>query len=244
MSEKETSKGVTYTFEKKQNKPKMNPFFMGVISGFLALLGIMIIVIVAMGANNPFAAVFATKTPTPTMTFTPSPSPMPSATPTITETAGPTITNTPTGPQSYIVKAGDTCWGIAQAFNVSDFNIFLYYNPTNCGAGYVAPGDVVIIPPSNAEMPTATPFPTDFPRGSQFTYTVQYGDTLQSIADKFNDDLKQLIARNKITDVNSIKAGDQLIVRWDIMTRTPTLAPTSTLNLITPKPTGTATPKP
>lgn len=241
MSEKDTSKGVSYTFEKKQ-KPKMNPFLMGVISGFLALLGILIIIMVAMGANNPFAGIFSTKTPTPTITFTPSPSPFPSETPTITPTAGPTFTNTPSGPQNYLVQLDDTCWGIATSFGV-DVDVLLAYNNFTDGCD-IAPGDTVIIPPSNAELPTATPFPTDFPRGSEFMYTVQLGDTLVSIADKYNDDVTQLISRNRITSENDIQAGDRLKVRWNIMTRTPTLAPTSTINLVTPLPSATATKKP
>jgi LysM repeat protein len=242
MSEKLTPKGVTYTFEKKQ-KPtlKLSPFFMGVISGFLALLGLLIIIMVVAGANNPFAGIFATKTPTPTITFTPSPSPMPSETPTITPTAGPTVTNTPSGPQSYQVKQDDTCWSISQAFGVG-LDVLLAYNNFTNGCNLIV-GQTITIPPSNAELPTATPFPTDFPRGSQFDYTVQLGDTLVSIADKFNDDLAALIARNHITSENAIQAGDLLKVRWNIMTRTPTLAPTSTVNLVTPLPSSTPTPK-
>lgn len=234
MSEKDTQKSVTYTFGKKQ-KPKMNPFFMGVISGFLALLGLVIIIMVISGGRNPLAAAFATDTPTPTITLTPSSSP----TATMEVTQGPTSTNTPTGPQEYMVKQDDTCWAIAEAFGI-ELDVFLAYNGFESGCNII-PGDVIKIPPSDAQLPTATPFPTDFPRGSEFLYTVQLGDTIVSIADQFNDDYNQLISRNKITDVNSIQAGDQLKVRYNIMTRTPTLAPTSTLNLVTPAPSATPT---
>jgi LysM repeat protein len=237
MSEKDTLKGVSYTFEKKQkSKPKINQFFMGVISGFLALLGLMIIIMVATGAKNPFAAAFATETPTPTNTFTA----MPTATFTETPTLGPTATSTPSGPQSYIIKENDTCWDIAQAFGI-DINVLMAIN-ANMDCNNLLPGVAITIPASDAELPTATPFPTDFPRGGEFIYTVQLGDTLVSIADKFNDDYKQLMERNHITDPNSIQAGDQLKVRYNIMTRTPTIAPTSTLNLVTPKPSNTPTP--
>jgi LysM repeat protein len=237
MSEKDTLKSVNYTFEKKK-KPtlKLSPFFMGVISGFLALLGLLIIIMVASGAKNPLAAAFATDTPTPTITNTP----MPTATPTMEITATATFTATPSGPQNYIIKDGDTCWGIAEAFGV-EFDVLIAYNGDACSN--IVPGNTLIIPPSNAELPTATPFPTDFPRGSEFIYTVQLGDTLVSIADKFDDSYDQLIARNNITDVNAIQAGDQLKVRYYIMTRTPTIAPTSTkpMNLVTPLPSATPT---
>jgi LysM repeat protein len=234
MSEKDTQKGVMYTFGKK-SKPKMNPFFMGVISGFLALLGLVIIIMVVSGGRNPLAAAFATDTPTPTIT------PLPSFTPTATfeMTATPSATNTPSGPQEYMVKQDDTCWAIAEAFGVQ-VDVLLAYNGFANGCDII-PGDVIKIPPSDATMPTSTPFPTDFARGSEFLYTVQLGDTLVSIADTFNDDYNQLIARNKITDVNSIQAGDQIKVRYNIMTRTPTIAPTSTMNLVTPVPSATPT---
>lgn len=236
MSEKDSPKGMTYTFEKKQ-KPKMNPFFFGVISGFLVFAGLAILIMVIAGANNPFARAFATETPTPTITLTPTET----ATATIEMTEAPTATNTPTGPQSYIVLDNDTCWGIAEAFGVQ-LDVLLAYNNFSSGCN-IYPGLVIVIPPSNAELPTATPFPTDFARGTEFYYTVQLGDTLVSIADKFNDDYTQLMARNGITDANSIQAGDQLKVRYNIMTRTATLAPTSTIgNLVTPVPSASPTP--
>jgi LysM repeat protein len=238
MAEKETPKGFSYHFEKKQ-KPKMNQFVLGVISGFLALLGILIIIMVIGGANNPFAKMLATETPTPTMTFTP----MPSSTPTIEATVGPTMTNTPSGPQTYIIQEDDTFWSIAQAFNVDITILLAYNNLTN--EDFAVPGQTIIIPPSDAELPTATPFPTDFARGTLFNYTVESGDTLVSIADKFNDDLAQLIARNRIASENDIQAGDVLQIRYNIMTRTPTIAPTSTIsNLVTPLPSNTPTKQP
>lgn len=239
MSIKFTPKNVN----KKGNRQQMMPFFLGALAGILALLGIFIIVMVVAGAKNPFAAMFATDTPTPTMTVTPSPSPMPSATPTITPTLGPTATFTPAGPQQYQVKANDNCWSIANAFGV-DLLVLLQVNNFGNTCPIVA-GQVIIIPAQNAQLPTETPIPTDLARGTIIIYTVKLNDTLQSIADKFNSTIESIKTLNNITDENSIKVGDQLKVRYMIATRTPTLAPTSTLgNLVTPLPSKTPTKAP
>jgi len=227
---------------KKNNRQQMMPFFLGALAGFLALLGILIIVMVVSGARNPFAAMFATNTPTPTITLTPSNTPPPTETPTITPTEGPTPTNTPAGPQQYIVQQDDNCWSIANAFGV-DLLVLLQVN--NFGNECpIAPGDTIIIPAQNAELPTETPLPTDLARGTIIEYTVKLGDTLQSIADKFDSTIESIKNLNNITNENSIKVGDKLRVRYLLATRTPTLAPTSTRgNVVTPLPSVTPTPK-
>jgi LysM repeat protein len=240
MSIKFTPKNVIKKSDKRQ---QMMPFFLGALAGFLALLGIFIIIMVVVGARNPFALMFATDTPTPTVTLTPSPSPLPTETPTITPTSGPTATETPAGPQQYMVKADDNCWSIASAFGV-DLLVLLQAN--NFGNTCpIVPGQTIIIPAQDAQLPTETPIPTDLARGTIIVYTVKLGDTLQSIADKFNSTIESIKTLNTITDENSIKVGDQLKVRWLLATRTPTIAPTSTLgNLVTPLPSKTPTPKP
>lgn len=227
---------------KKNNRQQMMPFFLGALAGFLALLGILIIVMVVAGARNPFAAMFATDTPTPTITLTPSNTPPPTDTPTITPTEGPTPTNTPAGPQQYIVQQDDNCWSIANAFGV-DLLVLLQVN--NFGNDCpIAPGDTIIIPAQNAELPTETPLPTDLARGTIIEYTVKLGDTLQLIADKFDSTIESIKNLNNITNENSIKVGDKLRVRYLLATRTPTLAPTSTRgNVVTPQPSVTPTPK-
>mgnify|MGYP000891942293 CR=1 FL=1 len=227
---------------KKNNRQQMMPFFLGALAGFLALLGILIIVMVVAGARNPFAAMFATDTPTPTITLTPSNTPPPTDTPTITPTEGPTPTNTPAGPHQYIVQQDDNCWSIANAYGV-DLLVLLQVN--NFGNDCpIAPGDTIIIPAQNAELPTETPLPTDLARGTIIEYTVKLGDTLQSIADKFDSTIESIKNLNNITNENSIKVGDKLRVRYLLATRTPTLAPTSTRgNVVTPQPSVTPTPK-
>jgi LysM repeat protein len=63
-------------------------------------------------------------------------------------------------------------------------------------------------------------------RGARIRYVVQCGDTLQSIAAKFNSTAADIASRNKITDPNNIQPGQVLDVRINIATPTP--APTAT----------------
>lgn len=60
--------------------------------------------------------------------------------------------------------------------------------------------------PVNSPTPTATPTPTPNPQ----TYTVEAGDTLNGIAQRFNISLADLAAKNSITDPNNIYAGQKL----------------------------------
>jgi LysM repeat protein len=238
MNNKNMPKSVINRFEKRR---QMMPFFLGALAGFLALLGILIIVMVVAGANNPFSGLFATKTPTPTMTFTPSPSPLPSDTPTITPTAGPTETPVPVGPQQYVVLSGDNCVSIADAFKV-DLEVLLAINnlDQNCS---IIPGQTIIIPAQDAVMPSRTPLPTGLPRAYEITVTVQSGDSLKSLADEYDSTVDDIMKVNKLTDANTIYVGQKLLIRINLQTKTPTLAPTSTsANLVTPKPSATPTP--
>jgi FOG: LysM repeat len=237
MNTKYTPKSVINKYDKRR---QMMPFFLGALAGFLTLLGILIIVMVVAGANNPISGLFATKTPTPTVTFTPSPSPLPSDTPTITPTAGPSATPVPVGPQQYVVLAGDNCVALAASFKV-DLEVLLAINnlDQNCS---IIPGQTIIIPAQDAVMPTRTPLPTGLPRAYEITVTVQSGDSLKSLADEYDSTVDDIMKINKLTDANTIFVGQQLKIRINLQTKTPTLAPTSTpANPVTPVPSATPT---
>lgn len=242
MNNKNSPKSVIGKFEKRR---QMMPFFLGVLAGFLALLGILIIVMLVAGANNPISGLFATKTPTPTITFTPSPSPLPSDTPTMTPTEGPTETPQPAGMQSYVVVSGDNCVSIADTFKV-DLELLLAMNNLDQYCSII-PGQTITIPAQGQTMPTRTPIATGQPRGTTITVKVESGDTVQSLADEFDSTVADILARNKqLTDQNSIQVGQILTIRINLVTKTPTLAPTSTpavnttkLPTTTPRPTQT-----
>jgi peptidoglycan DL-endopeptidase LytF len=241
MNNKNSPKSVINRFEKRQ---QMMPFILGALAGILALLGILIIVLVVAGSHNPLRGLFATKTPTPTLTFTPSPTPLPTDTPTITPTEGPTATATYTGPQQYVVVSGDYCSTIADAFGV-DLEVLLAVNglDNNCN---IVPGQTLTIPAQGVTMPTRTPLPTDTARATKITVVVQSGDTIHSLADEFDSTVDDILKMNNLTDENTIYVGQTLTIRVFLVTKTPTLAPTSTpAHLVTPLPkTVTATAKP
>ena len=102
---------------------------------------------------------------------------------------------------------------------------------------------MILIPVPGQELPTATPLPTGLPRGTVIDYTVQTGDTLAIIAAKFNSTVDDIIKRNKITDPNKINAGQVLKIAVNLVTPTPTRAPTLTpLPATQTMPAPTATP--
>jgi len=79
---------------------------------------------------------------------------------------------------------------------------------------------------TNTESPqaTITPIPSETPSGP-FTYTIQEGDVLVNIAEKFGLDLNYLIEYNKLPDLN-IYVGQELIIPLGIEPPTVTAVPT------------------
>jgi len=241
MSGKDTPQNVIDKFQKRQ---KMMPYFLIAIAAVLVIVGVIIIISVASG-GTPFAGIFATKEPTPTITFTPTatqPTSTPSMTPTITQTPTPEASATASGPMLYQVQEDDTCWGIAQAFNV-ELLVLLAINNFPSNQCPIAPGDTIIIPAPGSKLPTATPIPSDLPRGTEISYTVQPNDTLASIAAMFNTTIDSIKSLNNLTS-DDINIGDTLRIRVNMVTPTRTFAPTSTLAypIVTKPPTITPTP--
>jgi LysM repeat protein len=237
MEGKDSPQNVIESYRKRQ---RVAPFLIGALVVLLIVVGIIFLVIWLTGSGGPALSFLDTDTPTPTSTSTPTPV-TPTITPSITptETMTPTVTETPTpsGPVEYTVQEDDTCWAIADTYDV-DLAVLLAIN--NFGSDCpIKPGDVILIPAPGQELPTATPFPTGMAAGTKIEYTIQLGDSLESIASKFNTTVDQILKDNKIEDKNDIKAGDVLTIRVNIVTPTKTLAPTST-----PAVTATLTPAP
>lgn len=70
----------------------------------------------------------------------------------------------------------------------------------------VAPRDPVVTPPRPG--PVVTPPP---PAGAK-TYTVVKGDTLTSIAKRFNKKVTDISAANKLTDPSKLSIGQVLVI--------------------------------
>lgn len=228
MENKENPQDVINKYAKRQ---RLMPYIIGGLAGLLVLVGVLLIVNAATGSGNLFKSVFSTKTPTPTMTYTPtatvpSPTPTSTSTPTLTPTA--TQTATPSGPQYYTVQQGDDCWSLASIFEV-DLVVLLAINNFEAGTCPIVPGNQILIPAPGQELPTATPLPTGLPRGFEIEYTILSGETLADLATRFNSTVENIMEINKIEDENLIYVGQKIIIRINLVTPTPTLAPTSTL---------------
>jgi LysM repeat protein len=215
--------------ESYRKKQQWMPFVLGGIAVILVVVGIVVLVMSMSGSGG--ISLFATKTPTPTITYTPTPI-TPTATvtltPTVTDTPEPTVTLTPSGPFEYTVLENDSCWDIAIKYEV-DINVLLALN--NFGSGCpIKPGDKILIPAPNQKMPTETPLPTNIARGTKIEYVLKSGDSLDMVAAKFNSTIEAILKENKIAeaDANKIYAGEKIIVPVNLVTATPTLAPTST----------------
>lgn len=206
------------------------PIIISILATALVLLGIVILVL-WLGSGGLSFNFFKIK-PTATSTSAPTPvlSPTPSMAPTLSVTSTPSITPTASGPFEYDVKQNDTCWGLAVKFK-ADFEALLAINSFTNGTCPIYPGLKILIPAPGASIPTQTPInPVAMTKGTKINYTVQSGDTLASIASKFNSTLADILAlnKNKFADANNIPIGISLVIRVNLVTPTPTFAPTST----------------
>lgn len=232
MSGKNSAQNVINSYQRRQ---KLMPYIVWGLAGLLVLVGVVILVIWMTGSNGPLHSLFATSTPTPTATYTPSPIPptaTASLTPTITLTSTPAATNTPSGPFEIEVQSGDTCYDLAAKYK-ADLPTMLKLNNFPAGQCPIKPGDKILIPPPGLLLPTRTPLPTNLPRGTRITYTVESGDSLDLIAQKFDSTVEAIIAANPTklkSKTEILYVGVELIIPVNLVTPTPTRAPTSTPN--------------
>jgi LysM repeat protein len=75
------------------------------------------------------------------------------------------------------------------------------------------------------------------PRGYEIIYTILSGETLADLATRFNSTVEDIMRINDIEDENLIYVGQVIKIRINLVTPTPTKAPTSTLSgqIITPQ---------
>lgn len=130
-----------------------------------------------------------------------------------TPTPGATPTSTPGGgPTTYTVQRGDWFYAIARKFSVT-VEALQAANP-GVNPNFVFPGQVLNIPGSGTPPPpgaTPTPSPTGT-AGKPSRYTVQSGDTLYSIAVRFNTSIYALQIANHLASPHFIYVGQVLII--------------------------------
>jgi len=226
MWKKNTPQNVIDSYKKRQ---QYLPIIITVLALLLVLIGVVIVILWITGGGFSFNLFGKRATPTSSLPPTPVLSPTPSLIPTESPTPTLTITPTPTGPFEYEVKENETCWGIAEKFG-ADFETLLAINSFTGGTCPLIPGQKILVPAPGQSMPTSTPIPPNLPSGTKITYIVQSGDSLGSIASKLNTTIDDILLLNKngFEDINNIPIGTELIIRVNIVTPTPTFAPTST----------------
>ncbi|MBT3391605.1 MAG: LysM peptidoglycan-binding domain-containing protein [Chloroflexi bacterium] len=197
------------------------PAVIGLLAVFLAIGAVMVF----FALQSTGRVVEPTATPTLTLTITPSLTPTPQ-TPTLTPTPLPSPT-----PFTYTVQSGDTCGGIAAAFDISVQSIVRTNNlPADCATLF--DGQELLIP---YPTPTVTPFPTATLSGLDATiaacekvvYTVAENDTLSSISTNYAVPMDAIKEFNGMVN-NTVYSGLSLIIPLCERAATPGPTPTPT----------------
>jgi LysM repeat protein len=261
-SKKNSAQKVISSYKKRQ---QTGPYFVAGFALLIIIIGIVLLVVWLTGSNRPSLSILTSATPT--LTDTPTRTPLPptstiTVTSTSTDTPTVTLTDTPSGPFEYTVQEGDTCYDIAVAHDI-DVGVLIALNPAYGVTCIISPGDVLLIPLANQELPTDTPIATGLPKGTEIQYTVKSGDTVRGLAIRFNSTIDSIVTTNKLADSNSIEVGQVLTIKVNLVTpvptgtetktpgpetvvalsRTPTRTATGT-STVTPSPTATKTPTP
>ena len=103
-----------------------------------------------------------------------------------------------TSEQTYVVKSGDSLYSIANRYNLSVNELKSYNNLTS---NNLRIGQLLKIPTKEITEETIT---TDY-----ITHTVVSGDTLYSLANKYNTTVSDIIETNNLTST-SLSIGQQL----------------------------------
>jgi len=150
--------------------------------------------------------------PTPnTPTATPSPRATYAVAATATPLNSPTPLPTTTLPPNQLrhtVEAGQTVTNIARLYGTT-VKAILQANGLK-ERSLLSVGQQLIIPLPLADTPTPTPTLTPSP--TPFVYKVKSGDTLSTIAKKFNTTVEALMQANSITDATGLRAGTELAI--------------------------------
>jgi LysM repeat protein len=238
MTDRESAQNVIEAYRKRQQKARRAPLFIGVgVAALFIIVGAIFLWYWSQGSGQPSLSLFATDTSTPTNTPTVTATATATSTPTITptETTTPTasVAPTQTGPFVYQVEEGENLWAISQKFKV-DLLLLIMINNLDPANPNIRAGDKLIIPGADTLLPTPSPLPSNIPRGTKIQYQVLLGDSLLSIANKFNSTVDAIKEENDtIENENDLFAGQVIVVPVNLVTAVPTWtpAPTSVLTI-------------
>ncbi len=164
---------------------------------------------------------------TPTVTLSPTEPPTPTATPTPTPT--PTVTPVPT-PIRHQVVAGDTLELIAGQYG-STIEEIIAANGLSA-SGFIRAGQELLVP---VKGPVSGAGAQATPASGALVVTVQQGDTLESIAVRWNSQIEWIREANKLGESDLLRIGQSLTVplHEDVLRSTATPAP---VVMVTPTP--------
>lgn len=138
--------------------------------------------------------------------------------PSVVTTVDPANTLPP--PMTYTVMSGDSMYAIAARFGVKAEDIASYNSWADGIMHPLSPGQVILIPPGASGPGVSTtlpgmPIPVETtapgPAPGQGKYTVEMGDSLSKIADKWGVEVSALLAANGWVDTNVvILPGDEI----------------------------------
>lgn len=258
MSEKDTSaQSVIEAYRKRQQASQRTPVLVMIGAAVLLIAGAALLIFWLVGGNSP-TALFAPPTETATATATATATEIPTSTPTTTptetptllptETSTPTLTSTAASAFVYVVADGDTLFGIAQKFNVTDPCLIIELNATVLDSKnpIIFAGQNLIIPPPGQSRPSPTPFPPGF-RGV-IEYPVSPGEGLYQIAIKFNSTVDAILKENNLKTTDVLQACQVIKIPVNIATPVPTFTPRpgggtpGSIMTLTPAPSVTPTP--
>ncbi len=117
------------------------------------------------------------------------------------------ITLSPPGEDGSIVhkvRSGQTLWAIAARYNVRLDTLLLYNNLNE--TSFIRPGDELLIQLAEGQSPPPTPTPP-------LTHIVREGETLWTVAARYNLKLSDLLWYNRLNEESIIQPGDELTIR-------------------------------
>jgi LysM repeat protein len=204
------------------------------------ILGALIMVFLLGGPKNPGVTTAPTA---PAMTSTITLTPLP------TDTLAPTNTPSPLPPIEVTVKSGDTCFGLAAQYGITDISLIKDQNGKTANCDSLSLGQTLRIP-----QPTPTPQPASTATAGavaqtkeacQFeTYIVEAGDYMARIADLWDVPIAAIKKYNPQYSFANDVVYEGMVLQIPLCEREPTPGPSPTpttpppypaANLLTPR---------